>query len=135
MKRLGCCTLCDKEVFEIKERFTGGDVDGLAKTLGRPYEEARRITLVLIDGKHMALTFCGDCEVMPETLPEIHRKARLAWAFEATNATREQLKGEPLDLAGQWRYGAHQILQTNIIPIGVLHEESWLSAMAREVAR
>ncbi len=134
VKRLGCCTLCDEPVFEIVETMKVDGID-MPKVLGKPLDTARRVHLILTGGTNMALTFCTDCSVTPETLPEIYRKVRLAWALEATNSTRTQIGGDEQSLARQWQIGAHQTGLTNNVPIGVLYEESMQDAMAMESLR
>ena len=74
MKRLGCCTLCDREVFEVVRRYTEGEVAGWPKQVGAPHAEARRVWLVFADGTIGAATLCGECAVTPETLPQVLRR-------------------------------------------------------------
>lgn len=60
----GCCTLCDKEVFEVVRR----DPETRAPIqVGKPLENAMRLTFVLADGTKMDLTFCAEC--LPNLLP------------------------------------------------------------------
>jgi hypothetical protein len=87
--------------------------------LGQPLENARRVTLVLLDGTHADVTFCTDCEVSAKTLPRIHRILLEAWLGEgAPMAVRRKVMRSQL---------------TNI-PLGVLREESWRDAMKREAS-
>lgn len=56
-KIAGCCTDCEKLVFDVIAR---GE-DGRPKQLGAPQPDARRVTFLLADGSVMDLTFCSDC--------------------------------------------------------------------------
>ena len=101
MKRLGHCTLCEKQVFEMPE----------PGRVGAPLEGARRVTLTLIDGSQTDLTFCGDCEVGPKQMPDIHRAMLEAWAAEG---------------------GPDPLSQIDNVPLGVFYEELWRDALRRE---
>ncbi len=130
MKRLGCCALCDKECFEIKERFTDGDITGYPKVIGAPLEHARRVHLVFSNGTIGSVTMDDEC---PRDMPRLFAKIRESWAFEGTNGKREQSGGYSLTLKQQWIMGAVQLEQVKHPPLGVLFEETWMDAIAREM--
>jgi hypothetical protein len=104
MKKLGHCTLCEKQVFEMP---------GERGPIGAPFEEARRVTLALIDGTQCDLTFCGECMVIPEHMPAIHRAMLEAWAAEP---------------------GPDPSAQVDNVPLGVLYEQTWREALLREAS-
>lgn len=135
MKRLGACTLCDREVFEVIARHKEGEVAGWPARLGSPFPEARRATLLFASGTTGEVTLCGECQITPETLPQVHHQIRRLWAFEGTNGKREQLKGRTQSVAEQWRMGAWQLGAYDDIPLGQLCEERWSEAMEREARR
>ena len=63
MKQLGCCTLCDREVFEISAYHVEPDPRaGTPKAVASPLEIAHRITYQLDNGSQMDLTFCDSCD-------------------------------------------------------------------------
>lgn len=68
-KIAGCCSICDKEVYEVISRHPNGE----PKQLGKP-KGAITKTFVLMDGTNMRLTFCEDCEVDPRIYPWLWRK-------------------------------------------------------------
>ena len=132
MKHTGCCTLCDRVVFDVVTTFTAGELSGWPKQIGQPHDDARRVTLAFADGTTGEITLCGDCQPTPERMAQIHHQIRRAWAFEGTNGRREQAGGRPLTTAGEWRMGASQLALYDNIPLGVLCEERWSEAMERE---
>jgi hypothetical protein len=74
VKKPGCCTLCDKEVYEIKTRWTKGILEGEPRKVGRPTDDVRKLDYTLSDGTVMSLTFCRTCETeakKPENFPRI----------------------------------------------------------------
>lgn len=130
---LGCCVLCDKEVFEIFQRARRDAAIGrIPLKIGRPHPEARRVTLVLANGRRMDVSLCGDCEATPQTLPELWRIVRRGLAIEGRNEyrdayTREAGRGRihRLKLYQQWLTGAWQLGQVYNVPLGVLYEQPW----------
>lgn len=129
MKRLGCCTLCDKEVWDVTARFVDSELSGRPRSVSQPHESARRVWLLFANGNHGYVTLCDDCQATHETLPEIHAQIRRAWAFEGTNGKREQAGEKPLTERQQWIQGAWQLGEVDNIPIGVLCEERWTDVM------
>ena len=57
-KLLGCCTQCDREVFEVTAR--NPETREPVK-VGAPKAEAVRACFILADGTRMDLTFCAEC--------------------------------------------------------------------------
>lgn len=87
MKRIGCCTLCEKPVFEILAKWTQGPMKGEPRRIGRPTTAARRVHYLLSDGSSMPLTFCADCverALAPESFPMIWGLVLEAFGRELT---------------------------------------------------
>ena len=85
MKRLGCCTLCEKPVYEITQTYTREPIKGWARRLGAPTADHRTVDYILSDGSHAAMSFCADCEERakdPANFPEIWRLALEAYMHE-----------------------------------------------------
>lgn len=86
MKKLGCCTACGKEVYEIKRRYP---VDHpYAKEpikLGKPIDVTIK-TLLLTDGSTMDLTYCNDCSVI---FSKDWRTVLDAWVREISDEYRK----------------------------------------------
>ena len=92
-KITGHCTLCDGPCFDVlavnseHERFPGEP-----KRLGKPTDDAVRVSFMLMDGSKTSLTFCGPCA---ETLPsvgylEIWRKNMRSWMRELDQKPEEE---------------------------------------------
>lgn len=86
MKRLGHCTLCETQVFEMPN----------PSRIGAPRENARRVTFVLMDGTQADCTFCDECVVSPESLPAIHRAWMEAWRREGGPDPISQVDNVPI---------------------------------------
>jgi hypothetical protein len=85
IKVVGCCSTCDKEVFEIIERFPPDSVlAGKPRRLGPPNEDAMRLEFVLASGESMDLTFCKACAegLSNEDYAELWQKVMRSWAAE-----------------------------------------------------
>lgn len=109
MKLVGCCTLCDTEVFEVLKRFTDGPMKGEAKQLGRPLLNAEKVTMVLLgSGHHATVTVCNKCEVTPDNLPFLWRKVMMA--------TRREMRIEQTNMVKMQNYD---------VPLGVLFRRRW----------
>ena len=132
-KKLGCCSLCDKEVFEVIRRASRDcSFPRMILQVGKPLPEARRATVLLTGGSTMDLTLCGECKLDAESLVEVWARVRAGWAQEGCNSYRKRYTKElnngtipDLTLAQQWTTGRNQLDIAKQIPIGVLYEQSW----------
>ena len=63
MKRLGCCTLCETEVYEVKEYLDRPDSPrhGHPCRLGPLLENGTQVVFQMSDGSEAAITFCVPC--------------------------------------------------------------------------
>lgn len=75
-KKAGCCSICDAYVREVKAR----DQDGNVTRMGRAYEGTKIVTLVHLDGTHSDHSVCAGCEVLPEHLPTLWKRAVMLYA-------------------------------------------------------
>jgi hypothetical protein len=85
IKIVGACTRCNKEVFDVIERFPPESVfAGKPRRLGSPNEDAMRLEFVLAGGEHMDLTFCKSCAdgLSNEDYAELWEKVMRSWAAE-----------------------------------------------------
>ena len=63
MKKIGCCTSCGKEVYEILKRFPSDHPYAKEpKEVGNSINAVTK-TLILSNNSEMTLTYCPDCEV------------------------------------------------------------------------
>jgi hypothetical protein len=118
LKRLGCCTVCDVEIFDVTVRWTEGPYKGEAKQLGRPKLGARRLTLVRASGSQSNWSLCKDCEVHPLDFPRLNRKELAAMAKE-----RNVARDTPAQM--KIREKMLRLFEFDV-PIGVLGEVPWL---------
>jgi len=114
-KRAGCCSLCDVEVFEVGDRKPNGD----PKQILAPLENARRLTLVLWSGHTANLTLCGECQLTPDRMSEIH-----ATMVEALHRGTQH-RTIPLEPAAAETERRMLYMATQDIPMGVLEDRLW----------
>lgn len=92
VKIAGGCTLCNARCFEVMQVFEDHErTPGEPKRLGKPDDDAKRISFLLYDGTQMNLTFCAECDPQPEQFTEIWRKVMRSWQREVGNAMPEWL--------------------------------------------
>ena len=85
IKTIGCCTKCDKEVFDVVERFPPDHENaGKPRRVGQPLPEARRINFSLSGGPSIDLTFCDECSLnmTPDDYGPIWQKVLDSWIDE-----------------------------------------------------
>ena len=88
-KQIGCCTLCGKEVFEVKGRWPKDHpLAGEVRRVGAPFPAARRASLVLMSGARCSITLCDRCEPTPQRLPELWTVCMQANAQEVDDERR-----------------------------------------------
>ena len=98
VKRAGCCTWCDEEVYEIITRFPEGPLSGYPRKIGKPLDSARRISYALVDGSRADLTCCAGCEfemTQPVNMPIIWQKVIRSFMFEEQPDVRAALPAAP----------------------------------------
>jgi hypothetical protein len=89
MKKIGCCTSCGKEVYEITRRFPSDHPYAKEPMeVGKPINAITR-TLLLSDNSEMNLTYCPDCNVDYEKDWQIVLDA---WKREMSDDYRKNLK-------------------------------------------
>lgn len=88
MKKLGCCTACGREVYEIVRRFPSDHAYAKEPIeVGKPIDAVIK-TLLLTDGSTMDLTYCPDCDV---NFSRDWRTVLDAWAREMSDEYRKNL--------------------------------------------
>ena len=88
-KTVGCCSICEKLVFDVTARFEAGEPnEGKPKQLGAPQPDARRVTFLLASGEIMDLTFCEDCTqtLNAEDYGPLWDKVLVSWLAELNEA-------------------------------------------------
>ena len=117
MKLLGCCTNCNKEVYEILERYPSDHV--LAKEprkVGKPIDAIRH-EILLSDGSQMTLTYCKDCT--PDMIRD-WKTIMNAWERELSDEYRVAIGAQPAsEKTKQWLK-----TMTNVLPLAVLGSKS-----------
>jgi len=81
-KLMGCCTCCDKLVFNVTRR----DPDTREPIqLGAPLDDAVRTTFLLASGSMMDLTFCRKCNsaLSPEKFYELWKRVLISWITQS----------------------------------------------------
>lgn len=94
IKIIGSCSICDKEVFDIIERFGPSEERaGTPKRIGAPHDDAMRIGFMLASGEQMDLTFCQSCaeSLTDEDYHELWQKVLRSWVAELGDRRPEWL--------------------------------------------
>lgn len=90
-KITGCCSLCDKEVYEILKRFPNREPREIGKKL-----DAVQKTYILTNGNHFTLTYCKDCDPGPKDFPALWRKVLNTFVREQSDEFRKMLDQPPI---------------------------------------
>lgn len=118
MKKLGCCTSCGKEVYEILRRYPSDHPYAKEPTqVGKPIDAVKK-TLLLTDGSTMELTYCPDCEV---NFSKDWRTVLDAWARDMSDEYRSNIGVEPIKDIAKYMQWFDKILMT--LPIAVIGEK------------
>jgi len=118
VKKIGCCTSCGKEVYEITKRFPSDHPYAKEPvSVGKPIDAVTR-TLLLTDGSTMDLTYCSECEV---NFSKDWRTVLNAWAREMTDEYRENIGLGKIENKEPYRIWFEKMLM--ILPIAVIGEK------------
>lgn len=118
MKKIGCCTSCDKEVYEITRRFPSGHpYEREPIEIGKPIDAVTR-TLLMTDGSTMDLTYCPSCET---NFVEDYKKVLEAWAREMTDEYRENTGSQKIENKEPYEKWFKSMLVN--LPLAVLGEK------------
>ncbi len=90
-KITGCCSMCDKEVYEVVTRFPNRE----PRALGRELDVVKR-NYILSGGNHISLTFCSDCKPEPKDLPALWRKVMKTFIYEQSDEFRAMIDQPPI---------------------------------------
>jgi len=94
-KIAGCCTCCDKKIFDVKAVFEQHHPRaGEPKELGRAHPEAWRVTFGLYDGSTADFSFCAECaeKLTFEMYIAIWQKALRSFMREGAHQNPEHRK-------------------------------------------
>lgn len=116
-KRIGCCTFCDKEIFEVVSRYSEGPFKGEIREVGLPLPGARRVMIVRASGNTTPWSYCGTCEILPDDMPYLNTKEIGAMVKERSVAHDTMAQSEA-------RAKMLRLFEWDI-PIGVLGEMPW----------
>lgn len=128
-KRVGACTVCDREVFACEARWKVGPLAGDIRTVGMPEEGVKRAWVVRASGRVTPWTLCASCDVTPDQVARIHHKEMAAFSIE--QRCYEDHSDPMMDLCFPFDPKQHD--QRDLayrmfafdIPIGVLFTAPW----------
>ena len=129
-KKMGCCSICDALLFEVEERWPDGPLEGEVRVFGKPLGGAKRSTLVLQSGSITDISLCASCEITPENISFVWRRALQAMALEISVEWRRkqaEARGEDLRFPPEHQEACRKVLDGLIKnpPMGVLYTRSW----------
>jgi hypothetical protein len=125
-KQSGCCTLCGKEVFEVRARYPKDHpLAGEIRQVGIPLSIARRATLVLMSGCKATVTLCSSCTATPERLPELWTICVSANAQELEEDRRAAIGAHGLN--DEQRTSGVEVVRRMVVdlPLAVLSVYRW----------
>ncbi len=131
-KRMGACTVCDREVFACDSRWKVGPLKGDIRSVGVPEPDTRKVTVVRASGHTTTWTVCGKCQVTPDLFPALHRKEMNALAAE--RACYDDHSDPLMDICYPFEADQHANRERTYklfafdIPIGVLCESLWMDS-------
>lgn len=97
-KRVGCCSWCDAEVYEVVTRYGEGPLAGFPRQLKGPLPGAHQVHYVLVDGSRCALTSCAACLgsiTDPANLPSLWERVIVTFVFEERDDVRTAMPSPP----------------------------------------
>ncbi len=132
-KLAGCCTLCDKPVFNIIKKYPNNHLlAGEPRTVGEPLATAMRLTLLLSGGENMDLTFCSDCDVSPDTFPAIWKKVMGSFKRELDPVYVKALNPSFISTPEQMAFRRKTIRDFVFnLPLFILSKEKWSEIYAK----
>lgn len=95
IKQPGLCSLCGTECFEIKLRYDDKfrHLNGRVRQVGKPHDNAWKVTLLLTNGARMDLTVCSEClATVEQRVPELWNNVLESYREELSDAYRADLQ-------------------------------------------
>lgn len=125
-KQAGCCTLCGKEVFEVRARYPSDhSLAGEVRQIGAPLSIAHRATILLMSGTLCNVTLCSSCKPTPANLPRLWTICMEANARELDPEYRAAIGASEHD-ERQRHIGVNTVRNTVVdLPIAVLEIHRW----------
>lgn len=123
VKKIGSCTLCDAEVYEIKTVFSEGPMLGFPRNVGKALPNAYTVNYVLTDGSLASLTCCESCRadmLNEEFFPAIWAKVMRSFILEEDDEVRKYLPA-PVRTSEEKAHILNELVTlSNNVPVGVL---------------
>ncbi len=126
IKQPGLCSLCEKEVYEIIQRYANDHpLKGKVMKVGKALD-AYMVQLILSNGHRMSITCCEKCkDLKPEDLVKIWDKIKFTWAMQSSNDFRVMAGANPMSDDQKEKYMKWFKGITKEIPIGILSENRY----------
>lgn len=125
-KKLGCCSMCDAEVFEARTRYPPDhSLSKEIRQVGKCLDGAKRMTFVLANGSQTDFTFCNSCNPQPRHLPDLWKKTMAAMALQSDPAHRVAIGAGQLNSSQLAEMKRGLLKLANTPPLGVLYQQSW----------
>ncbi|MEE8327058.1 MAG: hypothetical protein V3R58_08500 [candidate division NC10 bacterium] len=125
-KRVGCCSLCNQEVFEAVSRWPSGFVlEQQIADVGAPVKGARRVTFLLVNGSLCDMTFCDRCDPVASNLAKLWKKVCTTMAKELDPKYRAEIGAKQQTDEQRTQSEDNLINLFNNPPVGVLYEQPW----------
>lgn len=127
IKQAGCCSLCDKEVFEIVSWLPNDHpFAGRVAKVGKPLEDAVRVSLLTDCGNQVLATLCEACSSnVKEEFSRLWDRIVEGWEFEVSEEfhiimNKKILNPKQKEQQGKWL----DCMRKSFI-LEVLYREKW----------
>jgi len=121
LNRIGRCTLCEKQIYDIKTVYpVGHPYAGEGRSIGKAMPDARVVTMILMDGAQCKITMCCGCLEESFSWAWVWRKLLRTWQLEGTDRYRA-LNNSPA-LSQEQKVSQSAWLQKMVfnVPVGTL---------------
>ena len=127
IKQAGCCSICDKEVFEIVSWLPNDHpFAGRVAKVGKPLADAVRVSLLVNTGEQVSATLCEECAAtITEKFAVLWDRVIQGWEFETSETfhivmNKKMLNPKQREQQQTWLDGMREkfILE-------VLYSENW----------
>lgn len=134
-KRAGCCTVCERPVFDIVSSYTQAPLVGFPRKLGSPNDSAYRVEYALSDGSSTYLTFCDEClpaAMAAEMFPILWEKCIATFVFEMRDDVRAAQPASPYTARQRAAVEADLQRLSGMSLVGVIAQQKWADVYKRQ---
>lgn len=122
--RLGRCALCEDPIYEADRVYPLEHAyAGEARILGKPLDNLRHVTLILVNGSTIRITMCDKCTEVHEELwiSEVWERILNTWKLEMSDHHRELIGAKAVTPEQRETNKTNLKNLVHNVPIGVIN--------------